>query len=148
MSKSLPRPKGHHVVVPAAVIPGAAGVISFLEKAFGGEVVDRYDGPGGAVLHAEVMLGDSVLMLGEPQPAQAARPASLSFYVKNGPAVDDVYRRAINEGATAVSEPTDQPWGYRSGCVTDPGGNQWTICAVVEEVTREEILQRMQAMMK
>lgn len=147
MSKrTFPRPTGHHVVTPSAVIPGAAKVISFLERAFAGKVVDRYDGPGGAVMHAEVLLGDSVVMLGEPQPDHPAMPASLSIYVDDGAAVDATYRRALDAGASSVTEPIDQPWGYRAACVADSGGNRWTICAIVEEVGREEILRRMQAM--
>jgi len=146
MSKTkISRPEGHHVVVPSAVVPGANKVISFLERAFDGKVVDRYDGPNGAVYHAEVLLGDSVVMLGEPAPDQQAMPASLSYYVDDGASVDATYRRALDSGARSVSEPTDQPWGYRSACVTDDAGNRWTICAIVEELSRDEILRRMQA---
>ena len=144
MSKKIARPRGHHAVTPAAVVPGAAKVITFIEEAFGGEVVDRYDGPGGAVYHAEVLLGDSVLMLGEPQPDYPAMPAALSFYVDNRAAVDETYRRALGAGATSLSEPTDQPWGYRAACVADAGGNRWTICAIVEELSHDEIVRRMQ----
>jgi PhnB protein len=148
MSKPIPRPEGHHVVTPAAVVPGAAKVISFLERAFGGKVVDRYDGPGGAVYHAEVLLGDSVVMVGDPTPEVPAMPASFSFYVDDAAAVEATYRRAVDAGARAVTPPTTQPWGYRSACVMDSGGNRWTICAIVEQVSREEILRRMQDMPK
>lgn len=143
MSKKIPLPRGHHALVPASVVPEAAGVISFLEKAFGGEVVDRYDGPEGAVYHAEVLLGDSVVMLGQPQPNMAAMPASLSFYVDDGPAVDATYRRALDAGARSIEEPKNQAWGYRSACVADVGGNRWTICAIVEELSKDEILRRL-----
>jgi PhnB protein len=146
MSNPIPRPRGHHVIAPAAVVPGAARVISFLESSFGGQVVDRYDGPAGEVYHAEVLLGDSVVMLGEPNPGQDPRPASLSFYVDGAAAVDAFYRRALDSGATSLSEPTVQPWGYRSACVVDPGGNNWTICAIVEQLSHDEVVQRMRAM--
>lgn len=143
MSNNIPRPEGHHAVTPAAVVPGAADVISFLEKAFGGKVVDRYDGPTGEVYHAEVLLGDSVVMLGEPQADLPAMPASFSFYVDDAKAVADTYERAIDAGATSLQAPKTQPWGYRSACVSDAGGNRWTICAIVEQLTHDEIVKRM-----
>jgi PhnB protein len=110
--------------------------------------VDRYTGPDGVVFHAEVMLGDSVLMLGEPMPGQAAMPASLSYYVDDATAVEAAYRRALEAGARSVTAPATQPWGYRSACVTDAGGNRWTICAIVEQVSHDEIVRRMQDMPK
>lgn len=147
MSKPISRPEGHHVVVPAAVVPEAAKVLAFLERAFDGKVVDRYDGPDGAVYHAEVLLGDSVLMLGQPMPpANPAAPATLSYYVDDAAAVERTYRRALDAGARSITEPTTQPWGYRSACVADPGGNRWTICAIVEQLTHDEIVRRMQDM--
>ena len=144
MSKKIARPQGHHVVVPAASVPGAAEVITFVERAFGGKVVDRYDGPNGSLYHAEVLLGDSVVMLGDPPPNQPAMPAALSFYVDDGAAVDAYYERAVSAGGISLEGPKDQPWGYRSACVADVGGNRWTICAIVEELTRDEIMRRLQ----
>jgi PhnB protein len=146
MSKLIPRPEGHHVVVPAAVVPGAAKVIAFLDRAFGGKVVDRYDGPDGAVYHAEVLLGDTVVMLGEPTDGHPATPATLSYYVDDAAAVEATYRRALDAGARSITEPMTQPWGYRSACILDPGGNRWTICAIVEQVSHDEIMRRMQDM--
>jgi PhnB protein len=144
LSRSLPRPEGHHVVTPAFIVPRAAKVIEFVQRAFGGEVVDRYDGPNGEVFHAEVRLGDSIVMVGEPhQGGHDPMPAALSFYVANGEAVDTIYRRALAAGATSLSEPANQFYGYRSASVKDVGGNHWTICAVIEELTKEEVLRRM-----
>ena len=145
LSSKLPRPPGHHTVTPSCVVHSAAKVIDFVQSAFGGELVERYDGPGGAVMHAELRLGDSIVMIGEPMPGGEAMPASLSFYVDTGAGVDQAYKRALGAGATSVTEPTNQFYGYRSACVRDLGGNRWTICAVIEELSREEISHRMAA---
>jgi PhnB protein len=137
------RPYGHHTVTPSFVVPGAAKVIAFLEKVFEAQVVDRYEGPGGGVMHAELLMGDSVVMCGEPMPGFEATPATLTFYAPSSAAVDALYKRALAAGASVVNEPKLQPWGYYAGSVKDVGGNRWTICSVVEVVSRDEILRRM-----
>jgi len=139
----IPRPEGHHTITPAFSVSHAADVIEFMAGAFGGKVVDRYDGPEGSVAHAEVRIGDSVVMLGEPMGDMHAMPAMLSYYVEDGPAVDAAYKRALEFGAISVTEPKDQFYGYRSATVADKGGNRWTICAVIEQLSKDEIERRM-----
>lgn len=142
------RPEGHHTLTPGFSVPNANKVIKFLQSAFSARVVERYDMPGDMVAHAELMIGDSVVMLGDTQPGQEPMPASLSYYVDDGAAVDATYQRALSAGATSITAPKNQFYGYRSACVKDVGGNRWTICAVVEHVSPEEMQRRMDAMMQ
>jgi PhnB protein len=89
-----------------------------------------------------------VVMLGEAMPGHDPMPASLSYYVDDGPAVDAAYAKALAEGATSVMEPKDQFYGYRTATVKDVGGNRWSICAVIEALSREEMQRRAAAAMK
>jgi PhnB protein len=148
LTKKLPRPAGHHTVTPGLCVTGASRVIDFMERALGGKVVDKYEGPGGIIFHAEVKLGDSVVMLGDASEQHPAMPAMLSFYVDTGEAVDRTYERALAAGARSLTKPENQFYGYRSATVEDSGGNRWTVCAVVEELSREEIDRRMASMKK
>src|SRR5262245_34616639 len=81
LSRQFKRPEGHHTITSSFVVPNAGKVIEFVQRAFGAELVERYDGPGGAVMHAELRIGDTAIMLGDPQPGFDAMPAALSLYV-------------------------------------------------------------------
>jgi PhnB protein len=145
----LPRPEGHHSITPGFAVPHAREVLTFIKTAFDGKQIgDIFEGPGGTVAHCEVMIGDSVVMFGEAGGQMPAMPASLSFYVDDGDAVDATYKRALAAGATSEGEPKHQFYGYRTATVRDVGGNKWTICAVVENVSPEEMQRRMADLMK
>jgi PhnB protein len=144
----LPRPPGHHVITPAFIVSGAAGVVTFLERAFGGKVVERYEMPDGTIAHVEVMIGDCAVMGGDAGREMAPMPAAFSYYVDDAEAVDAAYFRALDAGAQSERAPADQFYGYRSATVRDVGGNRWTICAVIEDVSPEEAKRRMAEMSK
>lgn len=146
----IKRPEGHHTITPGFSVPNASKVLGFIEKAFDAKVVDKYEGPNNTIAHCEAMIGDSVVMFGDTDNGHGmpAMPAMLSLYVDDGDAVDVTYKRALAAGAVSEAEPKNQFYGYRSATVKDPGGNRWTICAVVEELSREEMQRRAADMMK
>lgn len=138
-------PDNYHTVTPYLVVPGVARVIDFLKQTFDAKEVVRMAGPGGAVMHAEIKIGDSIVMMGEPMGPQPPMPAQLYVYVKD---VDAVYRKALAAGASTVREPADQFYGDRNCTVKDAGGNHWGIATHKEDVSPEEMKQRMAAMMQ
>ncbi len=137
-----PIPDGYHTVTPYLVVPGAATLIDFLKLAFDATETYRHARPDGTVQHAEVRIGDSVVMMGEPEDPSKAMPATLCLYVEDA---DAAYRRAIEAGAASLREPATQFYGDRTGGVLDPCGNQWWVATHVEDVSPEEIERRVLA---
>lgn len=137
-----PIPQGYATVTPFLCVANASQLIDFLKRAFAAQVTFRMDRPDGAVAHAEVKIGDSKVMIGQPEPGQETQ-AMLHLYV---PDTDAVYARAMAAGATSIREPADQFYGDRSGGVRDISGNQWWIATHVEDVAPEEMERRMASM--
>ena len=135
-------PPGHHTLTPAFIVPDCGRVMSFIEAALGGVVVERYGTPEGVVHHAEMRVGDSMLMMGDPPPGGEARPATLGIFVDD---CDATYARALAAGATSVEGPRDMFYGYRTARIVDPGGNKWAIQQVLELLDKQQIEERMAA---
>ncbi len=139
-----PVPEGYHTVTPCLVVRGAARLVEFLKEAFGAEVLHPPAlGPDGAVLHAEMKVGDSIILLGESSEKFPAMTASLYLYVED---TDLLYRRAVKAGAAPVAEPSDQFYGDRNAGVKDFAGNLWWIATHQEDVPPEEMKRRMKAL--
>jgi PhnB protein len=137
-----PIPDGFHTVTPYLLVSDAARLIEFLKQAFGAEVVRQSTRPDGGILHAQVRVGDSPVMMGEVSGPWQPMPGSLYLYV---PDTDAVYRRALRAGASSVMEPADQFYGDRNAGVKDPVGNIWWIATHIEDVSDEELARRVQA---
>ena len=144
------RPEGFHTATPSIVVHDAPAAIEFYVKAFGAKERSRDLGPGGKVWHAEVQIGDSVVMLADEFPEMGSKsarsigdsPGSIWLYM---PDVDGVYQNAVRLGATTVREPTDEFWGDRLAMIEDPFGHTWAIATHTEDVTPEEIARRRRA---
>jgi PhnB protein len=134
-------PEGYHTVCPYLVVPGVAKLIEFAKQAFGAKEVYVSRRPDGSVMHAEVKIGDSIVMMGEGADSKNF-PGMLHLYMEG---VDAVYQRAIQAGAKSLREPANQPYGDRSGGVEDAFGNQWWISTHVEDVSSDELERRMKA---
>src|SRR5262245_2977360 len=142
-----PIPEGYRTVTPYLVFDDAAAGIEFYKKAFGAKERMRMEAPGGKIGHAEIEIGDSLVMLSDAFPQSTTRPphelggttAGVFLYVND---VDDVTQRAIDAGATVTMEVADQFWGDRFGSITDPFGHSWSIATHVEDLSSEEIAER------
>ena len=142
-----PIPEGYHTVTPYLAVNDATKAIEFYKRAFGATERGRMDGPNGTIAHAEIQIGDSVIMTSDPFPqANSKAPQDLGgtsvtifLYVED---VDSVVQDAVDAGATITMQPDDQFWGDRLGSVTDPFGHVWQIATHVEDLSREEIEKR------
>lgn len=137
-----PIPDGFHTVTPYLLVDGVPELLDFLERAFDAQVVERMTMPDGTVAHAQVKIGDSMVMMGQALAQYPPMPCMLYLYV---PDVDATYARALAAGGTSVREPVDEAYGDRAAGVADPTGNQWWMATHKEDLTSEEIAARMAA---
>jgi uncharacterized glyoxalase superfamily protein PhnB len=128
-------PPGYHTVTPFVIVKGAAQFIDFMREGFGAVEMTRVADENGAIGHAEVRIGDSVVMMFDAKEGWPNTPAFLRLYVED---VDAVYERALKAGGTSVTRPTNMPWGDRGCRVGDPFGNLWWIMSHIEDVSPEE----------
>ena len=147
-----PIPEGYHTVTPYLAVDDAAEAIEYYKKAFGAKERVRMEAPEGRIGHAELEIGDSLVMLSDPFPQATTRSpkelggtsASIFLYVED---VDAVVKQAVDTGATITMEVADQFWGDRFGSVQDPFGHLWSIATHVEDVPPEEMAERAKAAM-
>jgi PhnB protein len=147
-----PIPEGYHSVAPYLTVDDAAAAIEFYKDAFGANERTRMDAPDGKIGHAEIEIGDAIVMLSDAFPQFATRsPKELGgtsvgvfMYVED---VDAVVKQAVAAGATVTREVEDQFWGDRYGSVQDPFGHVWSIATHVEDVPPEEMAERVKAAM-
>lgn len=142
-----PIPEGFHTITPQLTVKGVDEAVAFYEKALGAEKLFAMPGPDGKTLHAEIKLGDTIIMLDEENVEQGAKspltlggtPATVMVYV---PDADATYAAAIATGATAQMPVDEQFWGDRYGELVDPYGHRWAVGTHVEDLTDEQMEQR------
>jgi len=147
-----PIPEGYHTLTPYLTFDNAAEAIDFYKDAFGATERMRMEAPDGKIGHAEIEIGDSILMVSDAFPNSTSRsPSELGgttagafMYVDD---VDAVVKRAVEGGSTLTMEVADQFWGDRFGSITDPFGHSWLIATHVEDVPPEEMAERAKAAM-
>jgi PhnB protein len=150
-----PVPEGYHTVTPHLIFDDSAKAIDWYKKALGAEEKSRAVGPDGKVMHAEVQIGNSRIMLndemggGKSAKTMGGTPVGFWIYVDD---CDSLFNRAVGAGAKvapgAMGQLADQFWGDRSGTFTDPFGYQWTIATRKEDLTREELDRRAEEIFK
>jgi PhnB protein len=152
-AKVKPIPDGYHSATPYLIIDGAARAIDYYKRAFGAKELMRIPAPGDRIGHAEIKIGDSVVMLADEHPEMDARspthyggsPISLLLYVTD---VDKQFKQALAAGGTEVRLVADQFYGDRAGTLKDPFGHSWHIHTHKENVSPAELNRRMAAMKK
>ena len=132
-------PEGYRSVTPYLIVEGAERLLDFVRQAFGAQERMRMPGPNGTIGHAEVTIGDSVVMLADAGGENPARPGTIHVYVEN---CDATYANAMAAGATSAREPRTEFYGDRMAGVDDPVGNRWWIATHVEDVSAEELERR------
>ena len=138
------QPEGMKTANPYIMVEHAADLITFIEAVFGGKLKYKLDRPDGSIMHAEVIVGDSIIMAGEPMKEYGVFPASIYIYV---PDCDRVYEQALQNGAASIMAPADMKHaGERYGGVKDPFGNLWWIATHIEDLTPEEQARRIREM--
>lgn len=146
-----PVPEGYHAVTPYLIVKGAARAIEFYKQAFGASEIMRFPGPNNTIAHAEIRIGDSVVMLADGAGGNefrdphslGASPVGLMIYV---PEVDKTFKNAVSLGAKESRPVVDQFYGDRSGTLIDPFGHVWTVATHVEDVSEQEMQKRMAEM--
>ena len=147
-----PVPEGYHTVTPHLAVDDASAAIEFYKRALGAKERVRMSAPDGKVAHAELEIGDSLIMLSDPFPHAQTRPpaelggttGSVFLYVED---VDAAFQQAVDAGATVAMAPEDMFWGDRFGSVMDPFGHHWSLATHVEDLSEEEIAERGRAAM-
>jgi PhnB protein len=142
-----PVPDGYHTVTPYIIVNAGAKALEFYARAFGAVERLRIDGPGGKIGHAEIMIGNSYVMLADEHPEVEAlspttvggTPVTLHLYVED---VDTVVARAVAAGATLIRPVADQFYGDRVGGIRDPFGHRWFIATHKEDLSNEELQRR------
>ncbi len=132
-------PDGYHSVQPYLMVKGAKRLLDFIKNVFDATEIENMAGPDGTIMHAEVRIGDSTIMLSDAQRQFQPTTAALYVYV---PDVDATYQKALAVGATSAMEPADQFYGDRHGGVKDEFGNFWWIATHIEDVPKEEMARR------
>ena len=147
-----PIPDGYSTVTPYLAVDGAKKAIEFYKRAFGAKERSIMPGPGDTIGHAELEIGNSIVMLSDPFPQSSIKPptelggttAGVFLYVED---IDEVFKQAIDAGATETMAPENMFWGDRFGSVTDPFGHSWQIATHVEDVSPEDMAERSKAAM-